>query len=110
LLAYKDVGAWSLTLAKRKTHNYRMISLLRKSLGWIITFIVGLTFALTAIVLNKSAAADSTTGNSLPVWPLPHHTPPAVPEVNTGLVLLPIIFAVLLFASRQLLGKRVSGK
>jgi hypothetical protein len=88
-----------------------MISLLRKSLVWIITSTVGLTVAVTAIVLNKSAAADSATGNSLPGWPPPpHHTPPSVPEVNTGLVLLPIVFAVLLFASRQLLRKRVSGK
>jgi hypothetical protein len=84
-----------------------MISLLQRRLGWIITSVVGFTVAVTALVLNKAAAADSATGNGL----LPaHHHPPVVPEVNTGLVLLPIVFAILLFASRQLLRNRVSGK
>ena len=38
-----------------------------------------------------------------------HHDlsdPPVVPEVNAGLVLIPIAFVILLFASRQLLSKR----
>ncbi|MGA7125696.1 MAG: hypothetical protein WBZ19_05285 [Chthoniobacterales bacterium] len=87
-----------------------MMSLLAKSLGWIITSATGLTVAVTAIVLNKSANGSSAIGIHLPIlpphWPPSHNPPPAVPEVNTGLVLLPIVFAVLLFASRQLLRKR----
>lgn len=86
-----------------------MIKFLAKSLGWIITSVIGLTVALTAIVLNKSASGGAI-GIHLPIspphWPPSHSPPPAVPEVNTGLVLLPIVFAVLLFASRQLLRKR----
>ena len=37
-----------------------------------------------------------------------HHLsdPPVVPEVNAGLVLVPLVFAILLLASRQLLFKR----
>jgi hypothetical protein len=37
-----------------------------------------------------------------------HHLsdPPVVPEVNAGLVLVPIAFVILLFASRQLFFKR----
>jgi hypothetical protein len=92
------------------------MNLLLKSLGWIITSTIGLTVAVTAIVLNRSASASGTTGNSWPIWPPiwppgwppQHNPPPAVPEVNTGLVLLPIVFAVLLFASRQLFRKRTS--
>jgi hypothetical protein len=88
-----------------------MTHLLAKSLGWIITSTIGLAIAI-AIALNTASAG--TDGNSLPIsvpsLPLQHHPPPAVPEVNTGLVLLPIVFAVLLFAWRQLLRDRVSEK
>ena len=37
-----------------------------------------------------------------------HHLsgPPVVPEVNVGLVLVPLVFAILLLASRQLFFKR----
>jgi hypothetical protein len=90
-----------------------MIAYLGKSLIWIITSVVGLTVGVSALVLNKSVSAGTTgTGNwvlpKLPMLPqLPHHNaPPAVPEVNTGLVLLPIVLAILFFASRHWLGRR----
>jgi hypothetical protein len=37
-----------------------------------------------------------------------HHDIPVVPEVNVGLLLIPIAFVILLFASRRLLFKRVT--
>jgi hypothetical protein len=93
-----------------------MLAYVGKSLVWIIASVVGLTVGVSAFVLNKSTSPD-TTGAShwlLPKFPqlpqlpqLPHHAPPpAVPEVNTGLVLLPIVLAILFFTSRHLLGRR----
>jgi|GEM_PF-2894601 hypothetical protein len=83
-----------------------MISVIGKSLGWIITSVLGLTLAVGAFVLNKSGAIGIKWPITLPNWPPQHQVPPAVPEVNTGLVLLPIVVAVLLFTSRQLLRRR----
>jgi hypothetical protein len=89
------------------------MSNLRKALTWILTSSVALVIGTVALVANKSALAD--TNNSLwpwhPHWPPHHHpTPPAVPEVNSGLVLLPIVFAVLLFCTRQLLRRRSASR
>jgi H+/Cl- antiporter ClcA len=83
-----------------------------KSLAWIITSIVGLVAGIGAVVFNTSASAGTAT-NGLswpphwpPHWPPQHGPPPAVPEVNTGLVLLPIVLAILLFTWRHLLRRR----
>jgi hypothetical protein len=90
-----------------------MLAYLGKSLTWIITSALGLAVGVGALVLNHPASAGATgSGNGvLPKLPLPpqHHSPPAVPEVNTGLVLLPILLAILLFNSRHLLRRRGLG-
>jgi hypothetical protein len=87
-----------------------MISLIGKSIGWIITSVLGLTVAVGAYALNKADSTGHFIGIKLPIslpnFPPQHQTPPAVPEVNTGLVLLPIVLAVLLFTSRQLWRRR----
>jgi hypothetical protein len=82
---------------------------LRKSFTRIITSAVG----VGAFVLNQSASAGATStgGGILPILPPPppHHGPvpvPVVPEVSTGLVLLPVVLAILLFASLHLLRQR----
>ncbi|HEX3446154.1 MAG TPA: hypothetical protein VHS80_15655 [Chthoniobacterales bacterium] len=79
-----------------------MLTYLRKSVNWIITSATGLVVGVGILLLNKSALADMTEH-------LHHHhhdPPPAVPEVNAGLVLLPIVLAILLFTSRHLLRRR----
>jgi len=92
-----------------------MFTILGKSLVWVITSALGISIGVGALIFNKSASANPAGGNNVllphfphfPVWPPPHHvTPPAVPEVNTGLVLLPIVLAILVFASRFLLHRR----
>ena len=78
-----------------------MLAYLRKSVTSIITSAVGLVVGFGALLLNKPALAD--TAEHLRHH---HHNPPAVPEVNTGLVLLPIVLAILLFTSQHLLRRR----
>jgi hypothetical protein len=79
-----------------------MLANLRKSVIWISTSAIGLVLGVGALLLNKPALADTAEH-----W---HHhcpdPPPAVPEVNTGLVLLPIVLAILLFTSHHLLRRR----
>lgn len=85
-----------------------MISYLGKAVTWILTSAVALIIGTVALVVNKSALAGTNNGDFRP-WPphWPHHDPPpVVPEVNSALVLLPIVFAVLLFCTRQLLRRR----
>jgi hypothetical protein len=94
-----------------------MMSLFGKSVTWIVASVFGLVFAVGAAVIYGGSGSDKGTVVS-PLWPPhlqpqlppdlpPHHVlPPVVPEVNTGLVLLPIVLGILLFASRQLLTKR----
>jgi hypothetical protein len=67
-------------------------------LGRILTPITTLLLGLGALILNNSAMAK-------PSWP-PHHKPPCVPEMNSGLVLVPIVIALLLFSSRHILRRR----
>jgi hypothetical protein len=86
-----------------------MLAYLGKNLTWIITSAVGLVVGVSAAILSNSASAASGAGNwtlpKLPPVPIhpppPHGPPPVVPEVNTGLVLLPIVLAILLFTSRR---------
>lgn len=87
-----------------------MITLLGKTVTWIVTSTVGLVFAVSAIVLNRATTAEGSIVDNLKLhWPPHHHHhPPVVPEVNTGLVLLPIIVGILLIASRQLLRGRAA--
>ena len=82
---------------------------------WIITSVVGLVVAIGALVYQAGsrASAPSPGTGLLPRWiahlpNFPHHgpPPPAVPEVNTGFVLLPILLGILLFSSRHLLRRR----
>ena len=84
-----------------------MLDSLGKRLTWIITSTVGLVVGIGALLLNKIFWAEPTINHKLfPGWPQhwsQHHHPPAVPEVSPGLVLIPIVFAILLFASRRLL-------
>jgi hypothetical protein len=84
-----------------------MLAYLLKNLSWIITSVVGLVVGVSALALNKTAFGGTPiSGPVFPHLPLTgpqHGLPPAVPEVNTGLVLLPIVLAILLFTSRHLL-------
>jgi hypothetical protein len=72
-----------------------------KALTWILTSSVAVVIATIALVGNKPALADTNSGSLWHHW-THHHDPPTVPEVNSGLVLLPIMFAVLLFCTRHL--------
>jgi hypothetical protein len=78
-----------------------MLVYLRKSVTWITAAAIGLVVGVSALLPNKSALADTALHLHHH-----HHDPPAVPEVNTGLVLLPIVLAVLLFTSQHLLRRR----
>jgi hypothetical protein len=84
---------------------------LRKVLTWALTSSAALVLGAVALVLNKSAlaAADDSALSWSRHWHH-HHDPPAVPEVNSGLVLLPIVFAVLLFCTRQLLRRQSASR
>ena len=85
-----------------------MLNYIGKGLTWILTSGVALVVGLGALVLSKTAAAGTIP--QLPVLLPPHHdAPPVVPEVNTGLVLLPIALAILLFSSRHLLRRQQVG-
>ena len=96
----------------------RMLAYLGKNLAWIITSAVGLVVGVGAAVLSKSASAASGTTNwklphlpHLPPNPPPHFgPPPVVPEVNTGLVLLPIVLAILLFTWRRVLRRGLENR
>jgi hypothetical protein len=90
-----------------------MLTYLGKNLTWIITSFMGLVLGISGAMLSSSTSASSAATNGIldkfpqvRIHPLPHHPPPAVPEVSTGLVLLPIVLAILLFASRHLLSQR----
>jgi hypothetical protein len=77
-----------------------VLAYLRKSLIWITTLAIGLVVGVSALLPNKSALADTA------LHLRHHHDPPAVPEVNTGLVLFPIVLAILLFTSQHLFRRR----
>ena len=81
-----------------------VLAYLRKSVTWIITSAVGLVVGVGTLLLNKPALADTAE-----LLHHHHHDPPPVPEVNAGLVLLPIVLAILLFTSRHLLRRRGLG-
>jgi hypothetical protein len=89
-----------------------MLAYLGKNLTWTITSAIGLVVGISVLALNKTAwGSTPISGPVLPHLPITgpqHGLPPAVPEVNTGLVLLPIVLATLLFASRRLLRQRAS--
>jgi hypothetical protein len=92
-----------------------MLAYLEKNLTWIITSAVGLVVGVSAALLGNSASGSSGAGNwklpPVPIHPPPHHgPPPAVPEVNTGLVLLPIVFVILLFTSRRFLRRGLENR
>ena len=92
-----------------------MLAYLGKSLTWVITSAVALVGGLGAAILSNSASAASGTTNwklpHLPPNPPPHYgPPPVVPEVNTGLVLLPIVLAILLFTWRRVLRRGLENR
>jgi|HubBroStandDraft_4_1064222.scaffolds.fasta_scaffold1006336_1 hypothetical protein len=78
-----------------------------QGLGRFVKWGTGLLLSVGAALFSKSAAA-----HYIVLWPplhWPHHPkPPCVPEVNTSLVLLPVMVVVLLVASVQALRKRSS--
>jgi len=84
-----------------------MLRYFGKSVVWMATSAIGLVVGIAALIYSKSGWAE-TTGKStwLPPHCPPHHDPPVVPEVNTGLVLLPIVLAIFVFTSRQLWRRR----
>jgi hypothetical protein len=86
-----------------------MFAYLGKSITWVIRSAVALVGGLGALVLNQTSSAGAAINNwhppGFPPWP-PHHNPPVVPEVNTGLVLVPIVLAIFLFTSRRLWRQR----
>jgi hypothetical protein len=71
---------------------------MKRSLDYVLAVLLG------TIPFAASANADDIDLDLLK--PHHHHQPPIVPEVNVTLVLIPIAFAILLFASRQLFFKR----
>jgi len=84
-----------------------MMNYLGKALTWILTSTVALVIGTVALVVNKSALAGTSDNDfHWPPWPPHHDPPPVVPEVNSALVLVPIVFAVLLFCTRQLWRRR----
>jgi hypothetical protein len=76
----------------------------RKAVDRIFTVPTALTLALVTFVFNNSAVAQI----KLPL--VPPQAPPVVPEANTGLVLIPIVIAVMFVASLQLFRKRAVQK
>jgi hypothetical protein len=84
---------------------------LYKALTWILTSAVALVIGTVALVVNKSALAGTSNNGWQwpPHWPPHHDPPPVVPEVNSALVLLPIVFVVLLYCTRQLWRRRSEG-
>jgi hypothetical protein len=91
-----------------------MLAYLLKNLSWIITSAVGLVVGISVFLLNKTALGNTPiSGPVLPHLPITgpqHGLPPAVPEVNTGLVLLPIVLAILLFTSRRFLRRGLENR
>jgi hypothetical protein len=83
-----------------------MLANVRKRFALIFMSAVALGAGLGALVLNKTATADTTVTNNLPQLLSPHNPPPCVPEVNTGLVLVPIGLAIFLLNWRHLLRQR----
>jgi hypothetical protein len=78
---------------------------LRKTVNRAFAFATALIFALVTFVFSNSAVAQL----NVPVPPTVRH-PPHLPEGNTGLVLIPIVIAVMLVSSLQLFGKRAVQK
>ena len=85
---------------KKKTNKMTAQLPFTKGLKGILRSASALLLSASVFALNHSAAAQS--GLKLP-WP-PLHPPkhPVVPEVNTGLVLIPVIIAILLLSWRHL--------
>jgi len=93
-----------------------MLSYLGKRLAWVLTSVVALVGGMVALAISKGVvvgkgAAAHTTATVDPQWSAfwPHHHPAPVPEVNTGLVLLPIALAIMLFSSQHLWRRQRQG-
>jgi hypothetical protein len=102
-----------------------MISYLnfRNGLKKIVKPAAALLLATSALALSNSTGSllgpvTTPHHNGPPVVQLPwlplhlhhHHRPPTAPEANAGLVLIPIVVAVMLLSSRQILRRRSEAK
>jgi hypothetical protein len=96
---------------------------LRNALKKIVKPAAALLLATSAVALTTSTSGllgpvtklhhDGQPVADLPWLPLHlhhHHRPPTAPEANAGLVLIPIVFALMLLSSRQILGRRSGAK
>jgi hypothetical protein len=83
---------------------------LRNRLSGVFRAAAALLLSCGVFLLNHPALADST--GILPGWLKHHHHhhPPALPEVNTGLVLIPVAFVIMLLSSLQLFRARAAQK
>jgi len=79
----------------------------RNRLRRLLTVAPASLLGASTLTINKSAMALQ---NWKPPWWPPPHRPPVVPEANAGLVLLPIVIAVILVSSLRLLRKRAAQK
>jgi len=80
---------------------------LRSRLSSVFRSAATLLLSCSVFLLNHPAWADPT--RIPPGW-LKHHHHPVVPEVNTGLVLIPIAIVIMLLSSLQLFRGRAAQK
>ena len=80
---------------------------LRNRLSSAFRSAAALLLSCGLFLLNHPAWADPT--GIPPGWPKHHHHP-VVPEVNTGLVLIPIAIVIMLLSSLQLFRARAAQK
>ena len=78
----------------------------RNQLRRLLTAVPALLLGAGIATMNNSAMAN--IGGRPPWWP--PHKPPVAPEMNAGLVLLPIVIVVMLVSSLQVLRKRAAQK
>ena len=78
----------------------------RNRLKGLFRSAAALLLSCSAFALNHPAAADPA---GMPLgWLKHHHHPPGVPEVNAGLVLIPIAIVIMLLSSLQIFRGRAA--
>jgi hypothetical protein len=80
---------------------------LRNRLSSVFRSAAGLVLSCSAFLLNHAAWADPI---GIPPGLLKHHHHHPVPEVNAGLVLIPIAIVIMLLSSLQLFRARAAQK
>ena len=75
----------------------------RNRLRRLVTAVPALLLGVCALTMNNSAMAHN-------LRPPPNRPPPCVPELSSGLVLLPIVITVMLVPLLQVWRKRAAQK